>query len=96
MDYAEELWAKGQRVQDALTRLGGSRVQVEEILGASQPLHYRNKSQYPVSPDGKVGFYRARTHCVTDLTACLIQKPRRCRRRGPADLPGGVSGAGLR
>lgn len=75
MDYAEELWAKGQRVQDALTRLGGSRVQVEEILGASQPLHYRNKSQYPVSPDGKVGFYRARTHCVTDLTACLIQKP---------------------
>ena len=75
MDYAEELWAKGQRVQDALTRLGGSHVQVEEILGASQPLHYRNKSQYPVSPDGKVGFYRARTHCVTDLTACLIQKP---------------------
>ena len=75
MDYAEELRAKGQRVQDALTRLGGNGVTVEEILGAAEPLHYRNKSQYPVSADGKVGFYRARTHQVTDLSACLIQKP---------------------
>ena len=75
MDYAEELRAKGQRVQDALARLGGSSVTVEEVLGASEPLHYRNKSQYPVSADGKVGFYRARTHQVTDLSACLIQKP---------------------
>ena len=75
MDYAEELRAKRQRVQDALTRLGGSGVEVEEILGAENTLHYRNKSQYPVSADGKVGFYRARTHCVTDLDACRIQKP---------------------
>ena len=75
MDYAEELWAKRQRVQDALTRLGGSAVEVEAVLGAAETLHYRNKSQYPVSADGKVGFYRARTHQVTDLSACLIQKP---------------------
>ena len=75
MDYAEELRAKGQRVQDALARLGGSSVTVEEVLGAAEPLHYRNKSQYPVSADGKVGFYRARTHQVTDLSACRIQKP---------------------
>ena len=75
MDYAEELWAKGQRVQDALTRLGGSSVAVEEVLGAAEPLHYRNKSQYPVSADGRVGFYRARTHQVTNLDACLIQMP---------------------
>ena len=75
MDYAEELRAKGQRVQDALARLGGRSVTGEEVLGAAEPLHYRNKSQYPVSADGKVGFYRARTHQVTDLSACLIQKP---------------------
>ena len=75
MDYTEELRAKGQRVQDALTRLGGSSVAVEEVLGAAEPLHYRNKSQYPVSADGRVGFYRARTHQVTNLDACLIQMP---------------------
>jgi len=75
MDYEEELWAKRQRVQDALTRLGGSDVAVEEILGAPEPERYRNKSQYPIAPDGAVGFYRARTHQVTDVETCLIQKP---------------------
>lgn len=74
LSYREELWAKRQRVQDALTRLGGSDVEVEEILGAADPLYYRNKSQYPVSA-GKVGFYRARTHDVVDIERCLIQKP---------------------
>ena len=74
LSYREELWAKQQRVQDALTRLGGSDVEVEEILGAADPLYYRNKSQYPVSA-GKVGFYRARTHDVVDIERCLIQKP---------------------
>ena len=74
LSYREELWAKRQRVQDALTRLGGSDVEVEEIFGAADPLYYRNKSQYPVSA-GKVGFYRARTHDVVDIEHCLIQKP---------------------
>ena len=74
LSYREELWAKRQRVQDALTRLGGSDVEVEEILGAADPLDHRNKSQYPVSA-GKVGFYRARTHDVVDIEHCLIQKP---------------------
>ena len=36
--------------------------------------YYRNKSQYPVSADGRVGF-TVRTHQVTNLDACLIQKP---------------------
>ena len=74
MDYEEELSAKLGRVQAALRRLGGTDVEVEEILGAKNCLGYRNKSQYPVSPDGKVGFYRARTHEVTDIDRCLIQK----------------------
>ena len=75
LTYPEELWAKRQRVQDALTRLGGSNVTVEEILGAAQPLRYRNKSQYPVSADGRVGFYRARSHQVVEVEHCLLQKP---------------------
>ena len=31
MSYEEELWAKRARVQDALTRLGGADIRVEEI-----------------------------------------------------------------
>ena len=75
MSYEEELWAKRARVQDALTRIGGAEVTVEEILGAEQPLHYRNKSIYPISPAGEVGFYRARSHQVVHVDHCLIQKP---------------------
>ena len=55
--------------------MGGSDVTVEEILGAAQPLRYRNKSQYPVSADGRVGFYRARSHQVVEVEHCLLQKP---------------------
>ena len=75
MSYEEELWAKRARVQDALTRIGGAEIAVEEILGAEQPLHYRNKSIYPISPAGEVGFYRARSHQVVHVEHCLIQKP---------------------
>ena len=73
MSYTEELWAKRQRVQDALTRLGGTDLQVEEILGAKDPAHYRNKSQYPVGADGAIGFFQARTHKVVPIGRCLIQ-----------------------
>lgn len=73
LTYTEELRAKRQRVQDALERLGGTEVQVEEILGARNPIHYRNKSQYPVGADGSIGFYRARSHQVVPIRSCLIQ-----------------------
>ena len=74
MDRAEELAAKRQRVQDALARIGGSAVTVEGIDGG-EPLHYRNKSQYPVAADGSVGFYKARSHQVIPVERCRIQKP---------------------
>ena len=74
MSYAEELHAKRQRVQDALSRIGGSEVVVEEICGAADRLRYRNKSIYPISAQGEVGLYRARTHEVVAVDRCLIQK----------------------
>lgn len=73
LSYPEELRAKRQRVQDALKRLGGTDVEVEEILGAREPTRYRNKSQYPVGPNGAIGFYRARSHEVVPVGRCLIQ-----------------------
>ena len=75
MSYEEELRLKRQRVQDNLARIGGSAVAVEEVLGAADTLRYRNKAQYPVSKDGAVGFYRARTHEVIECEHCLLVKP---------------------
>jgi len=75
MEYAEEMQLKRRRVQDALARIGGSDVQVEEILGAATIQRYRNKSIWPVSPDGAIGFYRARTHEVVNAERCLLVHP---------------------
>ena len=75
MSYDEELLLKKQRVQDALARIGGSDVVVEEILGGEDTLRYRNKAQYPVSASGAVGFYRARTHEVIECESCLLVRP---------------------
>lgn len=75
MSYDEELRLKRQRVQDALTRIGGSDVVVEEILGGADTVRYRNKAQYPVGAGGAVGFYRARTHEVIECESCLLLKP---------------------
>jgi len=83
LSYAEELRAKRQRVQDALARIGGSGVQVEEIIGAKAPDHYRNKCQYPVGPNGEIGFFQARTHRVVPVDRCLLQ-PEVCDRTAKA------------
>ena len=74
--YEEELRAKEKKVRDALTRIG--KQDGEKLLGitgAETTEHYRNKAQYPVSKDGAVGFYRARTHEVIECEHCLLVKP---------------------
>ena len=65
--------AKRQRVQDALTRIGGAEITVEPVIGAEHPLCYRGKCQYPVSASGAIGFYRAGSHEVVDVRECLLQ-----------------------
>ena len=73
MSYPEELAFKRTRVEDALRRIGGADIGVEEILGASQQEHYRNKVQFPVCQGPRIGFYRPRSHSVTDVETCLLQ-----------------------
>ena len=76
MSYEEERAAKGQRVRDALERVGGVHLELPPVLGAESPLRYRNKVQFPVSR-GKcglsIGFYRPRSHDVVDTEDCLLQ-----------------------
>jgi len=72
MTYAEELEAKRLRVQDALRRIGGTGLAVDVIHGAVRPERYRNKVQFPVGP-GTIGYYKGRTHQVTDIDDCLLQ-----------------------
>ena len=75
ISYEEELEAKRCRVEDALRRVGGAGVPVEEILGGERLDGYRNKSLLPVSPQGQAGFYRARSHQVVPALDCRLQSP---------------------
>ena len=55
MDYDEQLRMKLQRVNDALTRIGGVSMPVQDIIGMEYPLCYRNKAIYAVgTKDGRV------------------------------------------
>lgn len=76
MSYAEELRAKGQRVADALERVGHVKLELPPVLGAENPDRYRNKVQFPVSHDRhglSVGYYRSRSHDVLDAPDCALQ-----------------------
>ena len=76
MTYEEELRAKGQRIQDALNRLGGVDLQLSGVLGAENTQRYRNKVQFPVAMEKRglaVGYYRGRSHDVLDAPDCLLQ-----------------------
>jgi len=76
MTYREELCAKGQRVADALERVGGVHLDLPPVLGAENPDRYRNKVQFPVA-EGKrglaVGYFRPRSHDVLDVADCMLQ-----------------------
>ena len=71
--YEEELWAKLRRVNDALQRIGGLSVRVDEILATGQTSGYRNKAV--IHSDGvSHGFYAPRSHDVIPIDHCLLLK----------------------
>ncbi|HPE16709.1 MAG TPA: 23S rRNA (uracil(1939)-C(5))-methyltransferase RlmD, partial [Oscillospiraceae bacterium] len=71
MDYEGECEAKRARVEEALRRIGGADVRVEEFLAVEETERYRNKAQYPVGPEGP-GFYRAGSHAVVPVSDCRL------------------------
>lgn len=72
LTYEAELEIKRQRVLDALNRLGGQNLETLAITGATTCEGYRNKAQYPVSAEGKAGFFKKGTHEVVSIDRCLI------------------------
>lgn len=76
LTYLEELRAKKRKVQDAMQRIGGVKLEPEDVCGSDRIYHYRNKAQYPVGRNDAgviTGFYRARSHDIIPMEACLIQ-----------------------
>ena len=72
MDLEAELEYKKHKVEDCLRRIGGICVPVQSVVMAGDQKRYRNKAQFPVTPEG-IGFYRRNSHAVIPVEDCLIQ-----------------------
>ncbi len=75
ISYEEELFAKAQRVRDALHKIAGCTLPFS-LHPASDITGYRNKALFPVrmGKEGPVtGFFRARSHEIVPTDTCLLQ-----------------------
>lgn len=77
IDYSAELKAKQKRVADAIKRIGGIDIEVNECLSNAITTRYRNKGQYPVRVDNNgnliAGFYSLHSHRVIPCDDCVLQ-----------------------
>lgn len=81
IDYEHQHQAKWTLVKEALERQGHfTDPPLNPLLPTAQPLHYRNKSTYPLgrSTTGQVqaGYYRPNSHILVNLNQCPIQDDR--------------------
>lgn len=72
--YAHELELKRAYVENAFRKAGLCGVTVHSVEYGEQ-YGYRNKVQYPLSPDMKPGFFRNHTHTVVPSDNCLLEDP---------------------
>ena len=76
--YEETLKLKQKQIKDCLERIGGlSDVDVPPVLGMEEPLHYRNKMQYPIragqNGEIQIGFFAPNSHRIIEAPVCCQQ-----------------------
>ncbi|MFI3175812.1 MAG: 23S rRNA (uracil(1939)-C(5))-methyltransferase RlmD [Bacillota bacterium] len=77
LSYNAQVDYKAKKVRDALERIGSVKdVVIEEVISMEEPLHYRNKAQFPIgmSKEGlQIGFFAKRSHRIVDTDICYLQ-----------------------
>lgn len=73
ISYGAEKRIKQNNVYNCIKRIGGISLKPEDIVCPGDTLRYRNKAQYPISADGKTGFYATHSHRVIPNDDCLLQ-----------------------
>lgn len=72
IDYSAELSLKSNKVYEVIKRIGGFDLPPQPIIHY-ETLRYRNKAQYPVNSEGKVGFYAFHSHRIIPCADCKLQ-----------------------
>lgn len=77
LSYEAQLQYKYIQVVSAITRIGQIKdAKILPVIGAKNPLHYRNKMQFPIRFENNqaiVGCFAKGTHNVIDATHCFIE-----------------------
>lgn len=73
ISYESECEIKYGKVYEAMKRIGGIDIKPKPIIFDNFLERYRNKAQYPVSPDKKTGFFAPHSHRVIPCGDCLLQ-----------------------
>ena len=76
LTYDAQLEFKEKHLKDKLQRIAGiNDFECERIVPMETPYYYRNKTEFAISKDGKVGFNRMGTNQIIDISNCLISSP---------------------
>lgn len=73
ISYESECRIKENKVYEAIKRIGGVDIKPQSIISAENIFGYRNKAQYPVSLEGKAGFYAFHSHRIIPCPDCKLQ-----------------------
>jgi 23S rRNA (uracil1939-C5)-methyltransferase len=80
LSYEAQLKWKTAMVRDSFRNIGRLEdVRIHAIIGMQNPLHYRNKAQYPVGQKKgavTIGFYAQRSHEIVEHDVCAVQDER--------------------
>ncbi len=72
MSYEKELEFKRNKVKDCIERIGGFKnFEPNDIIPSPKSERYRNKSQFPVTPEG-IGMFAVHSHRLVESDDCLI------------------------
>lgn len=73
ISYKKECELKENHVKNCINRIGKIYLQPQKIIPALKTEGYRNKAQYPVSQNGKFGFFATHSHRVIECNNCFLQ-----------------------
>ena len=72
--YEHELDIKRRYIEGAFAK-AGVECEIDPVISAGEINGYRNKAAYPVSANGKTGFYARRTHDIISCDVCRLGHP---------------------
>lgn len=73
-NYSDQLKGKQKVIEHAMERTTLTPGKILPIIGAENPLHYRNRVQLRMG-GGNLGFFKKKSHDLVDIEECKISQP---------------------